>query len=137
MFFLIYSFFNGYTSMSIFSASVVGACLGFLVYNSHPASIFMGDTGSMALGGAVAIISIFTKTELFILIAGFIFVAEALSVILQVGYYKKSGGKRLFKMAPIHHHFELSGYHETKIVICFWITTGILVLLSLLSLPLM
>lgn len=137
VFFLVYSMFNGFTSMAIFAGSVIGACLGFLVYNSHPASIFMGDTGSMALGGAVAIVSIFTKTELFILIAGFIYLAEALSVMLQVGYYKKSGGKRLFKMAPIHHHFELSGYHETKIVICFWITTGVLVLISLLSLPLM
>lgn len=134
VFFLIFSLASGFTSMSIFTASVVGVCLGFLCYNAHPASIFMGDTGSMALGGAVAIVSIFTKTELFIpLVAGIYFV-EALSVILQVGYFKISGGKRLFKMAPIHHHFELKGYHETKIVTVFWIITAILVGISLLSL---
>ena len=136
-FFLVFSLANGFTSMNIFTASVIGACLGFLCYNAHPASIFMGDTGSMALGGAVVIVSIFTRSELYILIAGGIYLIEALSVILQVFYFKKTGGKRLFKMAPIHHHFELLGHHETKIVTCFWIATAVLVLISLLSLPIM
>ena len=136
-FFLVFSLANGFTSMNIFTASVIGACLGFLCYNAHPASIFMGDTGSMALGVAVVIVSIFTRSELYILIAGGIYLIEALSVILQVFYFKKTGGKRLFKMAPIHHHFELLGHHETKIVTCFWITTAVLVLISLLSLPVM
>lgn len=93
MFFLIFALVMGYTSMNIFCAAVIGACLGFLCFNAHPASIFMGDTGSMALGGAVAIVSIFTKTELFILIAGGIYFIEALSVILQVGYFKKNRWK--------------------------------------------
>lgn len=137
VFFLAASLVNGFSSMAIFASAVIGACLGFLVYNSYPASIFMGDTGSMALGGAVAIIALFTKTELFILIAGGIYFAEALSSMLQVGYFKMTKGKRLFKMAPIHHHFELCGMQETKIVIGFWIVTCILVLISMLSLPIM
>lgn len=134
MFFLMSSVSNGFASMGIFGASVIGACLGFLCYNFNPAKVFMGDTGSMALGGAVAVIAILTKTELFILLAGAVYVVETLSVALQVGYFKISHGKRLFKMAPIHHHFELSGWSETRIVIVFWAFTAVCVLISMLSL---
>ena len=108
--------------------------MGFLSYNFNPAKVFMGDTGSMALGGAVAVIAILTKTELFIILAGAIYVIETLSVTLQVGYFKISGGKRLFKMAPIHHHFELSGWSETRIVIVFWTFSVICVLISMMAL---
>ena len=134
IFFLMASIANGFSSMGIFGASVIGACLGFLCYNFNPAKVFMGDTGSMALGGAVAVISILTKTELFILIAGLIYVIETISVALQVSYFKISHGKRLFKMAPIHHHFELCGWEETRVVIVFWVFTAVCVLISLLSL---
>ena len=138
VFFLIVSAaFPGFGESAVSCAAIAGACLGFLVFNHHPAKIFMGDTGSMALGGVLTAAVVMTKMEFLIPVAGFIYVLEALSVIIQVLYFKKTGGKRIFRMAPIHHHFELSGYHETKIVICFWITTAILVLISLLSLPLM
>ena len=134
VFFVISAVSTGFDSMGIFGASVAGACLGFLSYNFNPAKVFMGDTGSMALGGAVAVIAILTKTELFIILAGAIYVIEALSATLQVGYFKISGGKRLFKMAPIHHHFELSGWSETRIVIVFWTFSVICVLISLMAL---
>lgn len=134
LFFFFSSMANGFTSMGIFGASVIGACLGFLVYNFNPAKVFMGDTGSMALGGAVSAIAILTKTELFILIAGFIYVIELLSVAIQVVYFKLSGGKRIFRMAPIHHHFELLGWEETRIVMVFWIFSAVCVLVSMLSL---
>ncbi len=137
IFFLVASMANGFLSMSVFSGSVIGACLGFLIFNAHPAQVFMGDTGSMALGGAVVIVAILTKTQLFILIAGAVYFIEALSVIIQVGYFKMTKGKRIFKMAPIHHHFELCGIPETKIVVAFWIVTTVLVLISMLSLPIM
>ena len=134
IFFLFSAISNGFMSMGIFGSAVIGSCLGFLCYNFNPAKVFMGDTGSMALGGAVVVISILTKTELYILIAGLIYVIETLSVAMQVGYYKISHGKRIFKMAPIHHHFELCGWEETRIVIVFWVFTAICVLISLLSL---
>ncbi len=134
VFFIVSAIRTGFDSMGIFGASVAGACLGFLSYNFNPAKVFMGDTGSMALGGAVAVIAILTKTELFIILAGAIYVIETLSVTLQVGYFKLSGGKRLFKMAPIHHHFELSGWSETRIVIVFWTFSVICVLISMMAL---
>jgi phospho-N-acetylmuramoyl-pentapeptide-transferase len=134
IFFFMASVSSGSSSMSTFGASVIGACLGFLVYNFNPAKVFMGDTGSMALGGAVSAIAILTRTELFILIAGLIYAIELLSVAIQVSYYKISGGKRVFKMAPIHHHFELLGWEETRIVMIFWIFTAVCVLISMLSL---
>ncbi|MDR1496024.1 MAG: phospho-N-acetylmuramoyl-pentapeptide-transferase [Clostridiales Family XIII bacterium] len=99
-----------------FYAAIAGACLGFLIFNRHPAKIFMGDTGSLALGGAIAAAAIWAKTELLLPIAGVIFVLEALSVIIQVSSYRLRRGKRVFKMAPLHHHFELSGWKETKVV---------------------
>ncbi len=117
--------------LAIFCAILIGAGLGFLWYNSHPAEIFMGDVGSLGLGASVGAISIMTKQELILVIAGGIFVVEALSVILQVGYFKLTGGKRLFKMAPIHHHFELKGWPENKVVVRFWIIAIICGLLAL------
>ncbi len=132
-FFLIDSAANGFSSMSIFSSAIIGACLGFLCYNFNPAKVFMGDTGSMALGGAVASVAILTKTELFILIAGLVYVIETLSVAIQVVYYKLTHGKRFFKMAPIHHHFELSGWEETRVVMVFWVFSAVCVMVALVA----
>ena len=109
----------GFADYPLFYAGILGACLGFLVYNHHPAKIFMGDTGSMALGGGLAAAAIMMKLEIILAIAGLIYVMEALSVIIQVTYFKKTGGKRIFRMAPLHHHFELGGMHETKVVRLF------------------
>lgn len=118
---------------SIFCSAITGACLGFLFYNRYPAKIFMGDTGSMALGGGVAAAAIIMNIELIIPIAGGVYVLEALSVILQVLYFKATGGKRLFRMSPLHHHFELLGWKETKVVTMFWAVTVLLCALSLLA----
>ncbi|MBR0383368.1 MAG: phospho-N-acetylmuramoyl-pentapeptide-transferase [Eubacteriaceae bacterium] len=122
------------TESVIFGAAVIGACFGFLRYNSNPANVFMGDTGSMALGGAVIGIAIMLKMELFVLIAGIVYVAEAGSVLLQVAYFKATGGKRLFRMSPIHHHFELKGWPETRVVTVFWIVTLFWVAVAFLAL---
>lgn len=111
--------------LGVFAMAAAGACIGFLWFNCYPASIFMGDTGSLALGAAFAAIAVITKTELFSLIIGGIFVAEALSVIIQVAYFKKTR-KRIFLMAPLHHHFEKKGWGETKVVMRFWIITALL-----------
>jgi len=111
--------------LALFAAAVAGACLGFLWYNSHPADIFMGDTGSLALGAAVATLAVVTKTELLSPLIGGIYVAEGLSVLLQVASFKLTG-KRIFRMAPLHHHFEMKGWSETKVMVRFWIVTGIL-----------
>jgi phospho-N-acetylmuramoyl-pentapeptide-transferase len=110
---------------ALFGAAIAGACIGFLWYNSYPADIFMGDTGSLGLGAAVAAMAVITKTELFLLVIGGIYVIEALSVVLQVVSYKLTG-KRIFRMAPIHHHFEMIGWSETKVMVRFWIVTGIM-----------
>lgn len=107
--------------------------MGFLLFNVYPASVFMGDTGSLALGGFVAGTAYMMRMPLFILIVGFIYFAEVISVILQVTYFKKTGGKRLFKMAPIHHHFELCGWSETRVVAVFSIITAILCLIALMG----
>ncbi len=115
------------------TCAVVGALLGFLLFNVHPASVFMGDTGSLALGGFVAASAYMTQMQLFIPIVGLVYMVEVLSVIIQVSYFKISGGKRVFKMAPIHHHFELCGWKETKVVAVFAIVTAILCLLALLG----
>lgn len=120
----------------IFCSAIVGAGLGFLWFNTYPAQIFMGDVGSLGLGAALAGTAILVKQELVLLIMGGIFVAETVSVILQVIYFKYSGGKRLFKMAPLHHHFELKGWEEPKVIVRFWIITVILVLMGLASLKL-
>ena len=118
-------------AVMIFGAVVMGSCLGFLVFNHHPAKVFMGDTGSLALGGAVAAMAIVTKTELLLPLIGIIYVAETVSDIIQVGIYKWKK-VRVFKMAPLHHHFELSGWSEWKVVRVFWAVTAAAVLLTLL-----
>ena len=115
------------------AAAMTGALLGFLLYNSHPAKVFMGDTGALALGGFVAAEAYFLKMPLFIPIIAFIYMAEVISVMLQVSYFKLSHGKRIFKMAPIHHHFEKCGYPETKVVSAFTIVTIILCVIALLG----
>ncbi len=109
---------------ALLGAAIAGACVGFLWYNSHPADIFMGDTGSLGLGAAIAALAVITKTELLLIIIGAIYVAETLSVILQVASFKLTG-RRIFRMAPIHHHFEMLGWSETKVMVRFWIVTGI------------
>ncbi|MDP1573712.1 MAG: phospho-N-acetylmuramoyl-pentapeptide-transferase [Coxiellaceae bacterium] len=121
--------------LDIFCASLVGAGLGFLWYNAYPAQIFMGDVGSLSIGGALGIISVMVREELVLFLMGGIFVAETVSVILQVASYKLRK-KRIFKMAPLHHHFELSGWSEPKVIVRFWIITVILVLLGLATLKL-
>lgn len=131
-FFTIVSYTNSHYTLSIFSAIVTGGLLGFLRYNSYPAQVFMGDTGSLALGGAVAAAAMILKAEILVIIVGGIYVLEALSVVIQVTSYKLTK-KRVFKMAPIHHHFELSGWHETKIVSVFSIITVVLCLVGFLS----
>lgn len=114
---------------AIFAAALAGACVGFLWFNSFPADIFMGDTGSLALGMALGCLSVLTKCEFVVLVVGGLFVAEALSVMIQVFYYKKTH-KRVFLMAPLHHHFEKKGWSETKVVVRFWIVSGVLAALG-------
>ena len=116
------------------TCAVVGALLGFLLFNVYPASVFMGDTGSLALGGFVVSAADMMQMPLFIVIVGLIYLVEVLSVIIQVTYFKKTGGKRIFRMAPIHHHFELGGWSETRVVAVFSITTAILCMIALLGL---
>lgn len=111
--------------LAIFAAAVGGACIGFLWYNSYPADIFMGDTGAIGLGGAIAALAVATKTEILLILIGGIYVIEGLSVIIQVIVFRLTGN-RVFKMAPIHHHFEMLGWSETKVMIRFWIITGVL-----------
>lgn len=122
-----------FTATSVFCAALAGGCLGFLMFNRHPAKVFMGDTGSLALGGGVAAAAILMDIEMIIPIAGGVYVAEALSVIIQVFSYK-TRGKRVFKMAPLHHHFELCGWKEVKVVAVFWSVTLLLCILSMLIL---
>ena len=119
----------------VYLAAVIGALIGFLWFNFYPAQVFMGDTGSLTLGGILGIIVIFLKQELLLPIAGFIFILEAVSVVIQVWHFKKFG-KRVFKMAPIHHHFELLGVPETKVTIRFWIVTILTCLLTFVILKL-
>lgn len=122
--------------LTIFCASLVGAGLGFLWYNTYPAQVFMGDVGSLAFGGALGMIAVLIHQELILLVMGGLFVIETFSVILQVVYFKFSGGKRLFRMAPLHHHFELKGWSEPKVIVRFWIITVIFVLCGLATLKL-
>jgi phospho-N-acetylmuramoyl-pentapeptide-transferase len=120
--------------LTVFAGALTGACLGFLWFNAHPAQVFMGDAGALSLGGSLAIISILIKQELLLFSLAGVFILEAASVLLQVSYFKLSRGKRIFKMAPIHHHFELSGWQEEKIVIRFWILGIIFALFTLATL---
>ena len=110
-------------SIALFSVVMAGGMLGFLIFNYHPAKVFMGDTGSLAIGGAMGACAIMLNRPLLIVGAGLLFVLEALSVLLQVSYFKLTKGKRLFKMAPLHHHFELSGWKELKVTYVFWAFT--------------
>ncbi|MGD9959615.1 phospho-N-acetylmuramoyl-pentapeptide-transferase [Nocardioides sp.] len=113
--------------LAIVSAAITGACFGFLWWNASPAAIFMGDTGSLSLGAALAGLAVLTRTELLLVILGGLFVVETLSVMLQVGYFKATKGKRVFRMAPLHHHFEMLGWEQVTVVIRFWIITGLCV----------
>lgn len=133
-FFSVIALAAGHVGLLVFSGAMIGALLGFLRFNSHPAQVFMGDTGSLALGGAIAALAVITKLPFFILIIGAIYVMEGLSVIIQVTYFKLTGGKRFFKMAPLHHHFELSGWDESKVVSVFIIISIILCLVGILGL---
>jgi phospho-N-acetylmuramoyl-pentapeptide-transferase len=126
----------GAQELTVFCMAVLGAAVGFLWYNTHPAEIFMGDTGSLALGGALGTVAILIKKELLLVIIGGVFIAEVVSVIIQTTYFKYTrrkygAGKRVFKMTPIHHHFELLGWHESKVVVRFWIIGILLALLTL------
>ena len=120
------AYMQGMLDVSGFALGLTGACLGFLLFNRHPAQVFMGDTGSLALGGGVAALALLTRTELLLVIIGGIYVAEATSVIIQVAYFRLTGGKRFFRMAPLHHHFELGGWKEVKVVECFTIVSFLL-----------
>ncbi|MBQ3384982.1 MAG: phospho-N-acetylmuramoyl-pentapeptide-transferase [Erysipelotrichaceae bacterium] len=119
-------------SIAIFLCAVIGSLIGYLRFNLHPAKIFMGDTGSLALGGLLAAVAMVTKEELALVLIGGVFVLEALSVIIQVAYFKATHGKRIFRMSPIHHHFELGGMPETKVVYMFWSWGAVLSLLGIL-----
>ena len=124
------------TELTIFCGAMVGASIGFLWYNAHPAEIFMGDVGSLMLGGAIATVAVVIKQELLLPFIGGVFLMEALSVLLQVGSYKMRGGKRIFRMAPIHHHFELGGWSESKVIARFWILALVFALFALTTLKL-
>jgi phospho-N-acetylmuramoyl-pentapeptide-transferase len=124
------------SEVTIFCGSMVGASIGFLWYNAHPAEIFMGDVGSLALGGAIGTVAVIIKQELLLPFIGGVFILEAASVILQVGSYKLRGGKRIFRMAPLHHHFELGGWSESKVIVRFWILALVFALFALTTLKL-
>jgi phospho-N-acetylmuramoyl-pentapeptide-transferase len=122
---------SGVGEATVFCGALVGASLGFLWFNAYPAQVFMGDVGSLSLGGVLGFLSVLCKQELILLVVGGLFVVETLSVVVQVGYFKVTGGKRFFRMAPLHHHFELKGTPESKIIIRFWITSALLGLAAL------
>ena len=125
---------TGHFDLAIFCVAMMMACLAFLRFNAHPAKVFMGDTGSLALGGAIAAVGILTHTEILLAVIGFVFVCEALSVIIQVISFKTTG-KRVFRMSPIHHHFELGGWKETKVVFVFWMVGLVASVVGLLMMP--
>lgn len=130
-FFGLVAFTQGQMGVAFTALAFIGALIGFLWFNSYPAKVFMGDTGSLALGGALAAMALLTNRPVMLILVGGLFVAEALSVILQVAYFKATGGKRIFKMSPLHHHFALSGMHEVQVVIRFWLTSLFLALAGL------
>jgi phospho-N-acetylmuramoyl-pentapeptide-transferase len=122
---------KGASELTVFNLALLGACVGFLWFNAHPAEVFMGDVGSLALGGVLGVLSLIVKKKLLLLLIGGVFMMEVISDVLQVGYFKITKGRRLFKMAPIHHHFELQGWKETKVVVRFWVLGGIFAILAL------
>lgn len=133
--YLFIPYISGVGELTVFCAAICGACLGFLWFNCYPASVFMGDVGSLALGGAIGLVAIFIRKELLLVIVGGVFVVEALSVILQVASFKLRK-KRIFKMAPLHHHFQMMGWPESKIIVRFWIVAIILAVFTLTTLKL-
>lgn len=130
------TFVPGVGELTVFLGAVVGAGIGFLWYNAYPAQVFMGDVGALALGGVLGTIALATKQEILLILVGGLFVVEALSVILQVSFFKVTNGRRIFRMAPIHHHFELKGWPEPKVIVRFWIIAIVLGILSLSTLKL-
>ncbi len=130
------NFVTGLGEVTIFCTALVGASLGFLWFNAYPAQVFMGDVGSLSIGGAFGFLAVLCKQELILVIIGGLFVLETLSVILQIGYFRWTGGKRIFRMAPLHHHYELKGVPESKIIIRFWIISILFGLIALSSLKL-
>ncbi|MDO5786703.1 MAG: phospho-N-acetylmuramoyl-pentapeptide-transferase [Phascolarctobacterium sp.] len=125
------AYMQGMLDVSGFALGLSGACLGFLLFNRHPAQVFMGDTGSLALGGGIAALALLTNTELLLVIIGGVYVAEAMSVIIQVTYFRLTGGKRIFRMSPLHHHYELGGWNEVKVVRVFTLVSLLLSALGL------
>jgi phospho-N-acetylmuramoyl-pentapeptide-transferase len=134
--YLLLPYIPGAGELTVFCAALAGAGLGFLWFNAYPAEVFMGDVGALALGGALGTVAVIVRQEIVLLIMGGVFVAETLSVMIQVLYFKSTGGKRIFRMAPLHHHYELSGWKESQVVIRFWIITMLLVLFGLSTLKL-
>ncbi|MDD2317199.1 MAG: phospho-N-acetylmuramoyl-pentapeptide-transferase, partial [Desulfobacterales bacterium] len=126
----------GSGELAVFCGALAGAGLGFLWFNTYPAQVFMGDVGSLSMGGALGIVAVITKQEILLVLVGGLFVIEALSVIFQVGFFKMTHGKRIFRMAPLHHHFELKGWAEPKVIVRFWIISITLALISLSTLKL-
>jgi len=124
-------FVRGSGELTVFCLALLGACVGFLWFNAHPAEVFMGDVGSLSLGGVLAVLALIVKKELLFFIIGGVFVLEEASVAIQVLYFKATKGKRVFRMAPLHHHFELSGWKETKVVTRFWILGGLFAIIAL------
>jgi phospho-N-acetylmuramoyl-pentapeptide-transferase len=134
--YLLIPYIPGAGELTVFCAALAGAGLGFLWFNAYPAEVFMGDVGALALGGALGTVAVIVRQEIVLLIMGGVFVAETLSVMIQVLYFKSTGGKRIFRMAPLHHHYELSGWKESQVVVRFWIITMMLVLFGLSTLKL-
>ncbi|HCW92901.1 MAG TPA: phospho-N-acetylmuramoyl-pentapeptide-transferase, partial [Flexistipes sinusarabici] len=127
---------EGSGELAVFCGAMLGAGLGFLWYNTFPATVFMGDVGSLSIGSALATVAVITKHEIVLAIVGGVFVIETVSVIMQVGFFKATKGRRLFRMAPIHHHFELKGWEEPKIIVRFWILAFMLAMIAISTLKL-
>ena len=134
--YLLFPYIPGAAELTVFCGALVGAGLGFLWFNAYPADVFMGDVGALSLGAALGTVAVIVRQEIVLFIMGGVFVAETVSVMLQVLYFKWSGGKRIFRMAPLHHHYELSGWKESQVVVRFWIITMMLVLFGLSTLKL-
>ena len=133
---LLFFYIRGSAELAVMCGAVVGACLGFLWYNAYPAQVFMGDTGALPLGGLMGYIAIVTRLELMLLLVGGVFVVEAVSVLIQIIYYKRTGGKRFFRCAPLHHHYHLSGWSETQTVTRFWLLAALFATFALASIKL-